>query len=193
MALEDLAAMRAVPNCTVLYPCDAVSAHRLVALAAATPGPAYIRTSRPKTPVVYDVNETFTAGGSKTLRQSAADRATIVAAGITVFEALRACETLADEGIAVRVIDAYSVKPIDRETLIAAGKVTGGLILTVEDHYPQGGLGDAVSEAVWDQGFRVRRLAVREIPRSGAPEELVDHFGLSARAIAEAVREELGR
>jgi transketolase len=188
MALEDLAAMRALPNCTVLYPCDAVSTERLMALAASTPGPAYLRTSRPKTPVLYRGDETFSIGGSKTLRQSAADVVTVVAAGITVFEALKAHDTLASEGVAIRVIDAYSVQPIDRDALIAAGRATAGRLLTVEDHYPHGGLGDAVSEAVWDEGFRVCRLAVREIPRSGTPEELVDHFGISARAIAEEVR-----
>jgi len=188
MALEDLAMMRGVPNCTVLYPCDAVSAERMVALAAATPGPAYIRTSRPKTPILYGVEEAFTVGGSKTLRQSATDAVTVVAAGITVFEALKAYDTLLKDGLAIRVIDAYCVQPIDRDTLIAAGRVTHGRIITVEDHYAHGGLGDAVSEAVWDQGFRVRRLAVREIPRSGAPDELVDHYGISARAIIEAVR-----
>jgi transketolase len=188
MALEDLASMRGLPNCTVLYPCDAVSTERLMALAASTPGPVYLRTSRPKTPVIYRADETFAAGGSKTLRQSAADAITVVAAGITVFEALKAHDTLASEGVAIRVIDAYSVQPIDRDGLIAAGRATNGRLLTVEDHYAHGGLGDAVSEAVWDQGFRVRRLAVREIPRSGTPEELVDHFGISARAIAEEVR-----
>jgi transketolase len=188
MALEDLAAMRAVPNCTVLYPCDAVSTERLVALAAATPGPAYLRTSRPKTPVIYDATESFVLGGSKTLRQSDRDRVTIVAAGITVFEALEAHKTLSAEGVAVRVIDAYCVQPIDRDALIAAGRATGGRLITVEDHYAHGGLGDAVSEAVWDQGFRVQRLAVREVPRSGTPEQLIDYYGISSRAIVEAVR-----
>ena len=189
MALEDLAMMRAVPNCLVLYPCEAMSTERLMALAAATHGPAYIRTSRPKTPVIYDANESFVAGGSKTLRQSGKDVVTVVAAGITVFEALEAHAALATEGTAIRVIDAYSVQPIDRDGLIAAGQATNGRFITVEDHYPHGGLGDAVSEALWDQGFRVRRLAVRGIPRSGTPEELVDHFGISARSIADAVRE----
>jgi transketolase len=188
MALEDLAMARGVPNCSVLYPCDGMSTHRLMALAAATPGPAYIRLSRPKTPVIYDANEQFPLGGSKTLRQSAKDVVTVVTAGVTVYEALHACDALAKEGVAIRVIDAYSVQPIDRDGLVAAGKATGGRIITVEDHYAHGGIGDAVSGAVWDQGFRVRRLAVREVPRSGKPEELIDRFGLSARAIAEAVR-----
>ncbi len=187
MALEDLAMARAVPNCTVLYPSDAVSAERLVAAAAATHGPVYIRSSRPKTPVLYSVSETFPVGGSKVLRQSAKDVATVIGAGVTLHEALKAHDLLAKDGIAIRVIDAYSVQPIDRAGLIAAGKATGGRLIVVEDHYAQGGLGDAVSEAVWDQGFTVQRLAVREIPRSGGPEELLDRYGISASAIAAQV------
>jgi transketolase len=188
MALEDLAMMRAVPNCTVLYPCDAMSAERLVALAAVTPGPVYLRTTRPKTPVTYPAGETFVVGGSKTLRESGTDVATVVAAGITVFEALEAHTRLAADGIAIRVIDAYSVQPIDRDALVAAGRATGGRLITVEDHYAHGGLGDAVSEAVSDHGFRVQRLAVREIPRSGEPNELMDRYGISATAIVSAVK-----
>jgi len=192
MALEDLAMARGVPNCTVFYPSDAVCAERLVALAASTAGPVYIRTTRPKTPVIYDANERFAAGGSKTVHQSAGDQVTVVAAGVTLFEARKAFEALAGEGIAIRVIDAYCVQPIDREALVAAGRATGGKIITVEDHYAHGGLGDAVSEAVGDQGFRVRRLAVREIPRSGPPEVLLDRYGISARAIIDAVRDFVG-
>ena len=188
MALEDLAMMRAVPNCTVLYPCDAMSAMRLMALAAATPGPAYIRTTRPKTRVIYAAGETFAVGGSKTLRQSANDVATVVAAGITLYEALEAHDRLAADGISIRVIDLYSVQPVDRDALVAAGQATGGRLITVEDHYPHGGIGDAVSEAVWDQGFRVQRLAVREIPRSGPSDVLLDRYGISARSIVEAVK-----
>ena len=188
MALEDLAIFRAVPNCTVFYPSDAVSAERLVALAAATHGPVYIRTTRPKTPVIYGVSETFAAGGSKTIRETANDAVTVVAAGVTLFEALKAHDALAAEGIAIRVVDAYCVQPIDRPSLVAAGRATGGRIITVEDHYATGGLGDAVSEAVWNEGFRVQRLAVREIPRSGPPDVLIDRYGISARAIREAVK-----
>jgi transketolase len=189
MALEDLALMRAVPNCTVFYPSDAMSAERLVALAADTRGPVYIRTTRPKTPVIYAATESFAVGGSKTIRQSGNDAVTVVAAGVTLFEALEAHERLAADGVAIRVIDAYSVQPIDRQGLVAAGRATGGRVITVEDHYAHGGLGDAVSEAVWDQGFRVRRLAVREIPRSGPPDALLDLYGISSRAIIDAVRE----
>ena len=188
MALEDLAMTRAVPTATVLCPSDGVSAERLTAVAAATPGLVYLRLARPKSPVIYAASEMFPRGGSKTLRSSDHDVATVVAAGITVHEALKAHETLAKDGIAIRVIDAYSIQPIDRDALVAAGRATGGRIVTVEDHYAAGGLGDAVSEAVADQGFRLTRLAIREIPRSGKPDELLDRFGISARAIVEAVR-----
>jgi transketolase len=188
MALEDLAMMRAVPNCTVLYPCDGTSAERLVAVAAEQPGPVYIRTSRPKTPVIYDAEERFEAGGSKVLRSSADDAATVVGAGITVFEALKAHDELAREGIAIRVIDAYSVQPIDKATLLSAARRTHDRIITVEDHYAHGGLGDAVSDAVCPEGVSVIRLAVTEIPRSGKPEELVDRYGISSRSIVAAVR-----
>ena len=188
MALEDLAMMRAVPNCTVLYPCDAVCTERLVAAMAASHGLAYMRTSRPKTPVIYDASERFPIGGSKVLRQSARDVATVVAAGVTVFEALKAHDALAREGIAIRVIDAYSVQPIDRAALVAAGEATGGILITVEDHYAAGGIGDAVAEAVADRRFLVERLAVREIPRSGAPDELLDKYGISASQIVSAVK-----
>jgi transketolase len=188
MALEDLALMRAVPNCTVLYPCDGMSAERLVALAASHPGPVYIRTSRPKTPVIYGASERFHVGGSKTLRSSKEDVATVVAAGITVFEALKAHDELKREGVAIRVIDAYSVQPIDAASLVTAARETNRTIVTVEDHYSHGGLGDAVSEAVAPEGIAVHRLAVVEIPRSGKPEELIDRFGISARAIVAAVR-----
>jgi transketolase len=192
MALEDLAMARGVPNCTVLYPSDAVSAYRLVAAAASTAGPVYLRLSRPKTPVIYAPAEEFPIGGSKTLRQSDHDSVTVVAAGVTLFEALAAHQALAQHHVAIRVIDAYSVQPVDRAALIAAGRATAGRLITVEDHYAHGGLGDAVSEAVWDQGFRVKRLAVREIPRSGQPDELLDRFGISARAIEAAVRSMIG-
>lgn len=188
MALEDLGMFRAVPGSTVLYPCDGVSGERMVALAAATEGLCYIRTSRPKTPVIYAADETFAVGGSKTLRSSDSDVATVVGAGVTVFEALRAYDTLKAEGIAIRVIDAYSVKPIDRAALIAAAKATKGRLITVEDHYAQGGLGDAVAEAVASEGFVVERLAVREIPRSGQPDELLERYGISAKSIVEAVK-----
>jgi transketolase len=188
MALEDLAMCRAQPDIAVLYPCDAVSTERLVAAAAYHPGAAYIRTTRPKTPVIYGVDERFEVGGLKVLRESANDVVTVVGAGVTVFEALKAYDDLKKEQIFIRVIDLYSVSPVDGAALVAAGKATGGRIITVEDHYAAGGLGDAVDEAVSGAGCHVHRLAIREIPRSGKPEELMDVFGISARHIIEAVR-----
>ncbi|MEZ5418276.1 MAG: transketolase [Vicinamibacterales bacterium] len=187
MALEDLAMMSAEPNMTVLYPSDAVCAERLVALAAYHPGPVYIRTSRPKTPVIYANDAPFAIGGSTVLRQSAADVATVIGAGVTLFEALKAYDLLAAEGVAIRVIDAYSIQPIDVETMRTAAADTGRLF-TVEDHYAVGGLGDAVARAVAPVGAVVTRLCVREIPRSGTPDELIHYYGLSAQKIAEAVR-----
>jgi transketolase len=189
MALEDLAMARGLPNATVLYPSDAVCAYRLVGEAASTSGPVYIRLSRPKTPVIYPNTERFPVGGSKILKQSADDHVAVIGAGVTVFEALKAHETLEARGIALRVIDAYSIQPIDRGTLVAAGRACAGRLITVEDHYAHGGLGDAVSEAVWDQGYRVKRLAVREIPRSGKPDELLERYGISAAGIVRAVEE----
>ena len=192
MALEDLAMMRAVPGCAVLYPCDAVSAARLVEAAAGRDGMVYIRTSRPKTPVIYGPDDEFPIGGSKALRESPDDAATVVAAGVTLFEALRAHDALAAEGIALRVIDAYSVQPVDRRALVDAARRTGDRLITVEDHYAAGGLGDAVSEAVAPDGIVVERLAVREVPRSGRPGELLERFGISASCIAAAVRRQVG-
>ena len=189
MALEDLGMMRAVPGCVVLYPCDGVSASKLVIVAATHNGMTYMRTSRPKTPVIYTASEEFTIGGSKVLRESAADVATVVGAGVTVFEALAAYDDLREEGVNVRVIDAYSVQPIDESTLVSAALATGGHLITVEDHYAPGGLGDAVSDAVASYGITVERLAVREVPRSGSSAELLDRFGISSHQIATAVRD----
>src|SRR5882724_5592483 len=187
MALEDLAMYRAEPNITVMYPSDGVSAEKLVGLMAYHPGPAYMRTSRPKTPVIYKNDETFTIGGLKVLRESPSDVATVVGAGVTVFEALKAYDVLKAAGTNIRVIDLYSVQPIDRASLIAAGKATRGVIITVEDHYPAGGIGDAVADAVAEAGLTVKRIAVREIPRSGKPEELLERFGISAKHIVSTV------
>jgi transketolase len=180
--------MRAEPNVAVLYPCDAVSTERLVASAASHPGPVYIRTSRPKTPVIYGADEPFPMGGLKVLRQSGHDAATVIGAGVTVFEALRAHDELQKEGIAIRVVDLYSLQPIDAATLVRCARETGGRLITAEDHYEAGGIGDAVARAVAADGFTVRRLAVREIPRSGTPEQLLDRYGISARHIVAAVK-----
>ncbi|MSQ77974.1 MAG: transketolase [Nitrospiraceae bacterium] len=188
MGLEDIAMMAAQPGVVVLYPADAVCAYRLVEIAAAHRGMVYIRAGRPKSPVLYGHDETFKIGGCKVLRQSASDQLTIVAAGVTLFEALKAHEQLKSAGIPVRVVDLYSVAPIDRLTLLESARATKNRILTVEDHYAHGGLGDAVLGAVGSEGVRVQKMAVREIPHSGKPDELVDHFGLSARVIVDTVK-----
>jgi transketolase len=188
MALEDLAMCRAQPNMTVLYPCDAVSTEKLMALMAYHPGPAYLRTSRPKTKVIYPNAETFRIGGLKVLHESSQDVATVIGAGVTVFETLTAYEELKKSGTSIRVVDLYSVSPVDRDALLNAARATGGCLITVEDHYAAGGIGDAVAEAVAEAGFVVHRLAVREIPRSGKPTELLERFGISARHIIDAVR-----
>lgn len=185
MALEDLALFRTIPGAVVLYPADGVSTVACVRLAAAHQGLAYLRTTRMKTPAVYPPEETFEVGGLKVLRASAHDRLTIVAAGITLHEALAAHGELAARGIPVRVIDLYSVKPVDRAGLLEAARATGAL-LTVEDHYAEGGLGAAVLEAVGDAGVRVHRLAVREVPRSGSPQQLLERYGIGRGAIARA-------
>jgi transketolase len=182
MGLEDLAMFRALVASTVLYPSDAVSAERMTALAAHTPGIVYVRMSRPKSPVIYANDERFPLGGSKTLRQSEKDRATIVAAGVTVHEALKAHELLLAEGIWTRVIDAYSVKPLDVNAVRKAHRDTKR-VFVVEDHSVAGGLGEAVCAA----GVPATLLGVREIPRSGTPTELMEHYGISASAIVHAV------
>ncbi len=188
MGLEDLAIMAAQPGMVVLYPSDAVCTHRLVEAAAAHRGPVYIRTGRPKSPVLYGNDETFTIGGAKVIRKSESDRLTIAAAGVTLFEALKAYDQLKAAGIAVRVIDLYSIVPIDRTTLLENARATQGRVLTVEDHYEHGGLGDAVLGAVAHEGIRVHKLAVREIPHSGKPDELLDRYGISTRVIVETAK-----
>jgi transketolase len=193
MALEDLSMMRSVHGCAVLYPCDAVSTERLVVEMARHKGMAYMRTSRPKTPVIYGPEETFPIGGSKVVRQGAHDKAAVIGAGVTLFEALKAYDQLKKDGIEIRVIDAYSLQPIDARTMTEAARATGGALITVEDHYSTGGIGDAVSEAVAASGCTVHRLAVREIPRSGQPDELLDRYGISARHIVEAVKQIIAR
>jgi transketolase len=193
MALEDLAMMRAVHGSTVLYPADGNSAARLTAAMADLPGISYIRTTREATAKLYDEGERFPIGGSKVLRSSDGDRATIVGAGVTVYEALKAAEELAGEGTAVRVIDAYSVKPIDEATLAGALRETG-FVVVVEDHWVDGGLGDAVLQALAGEGElsgRVLKLAVTEMPGSGKPEELRDWAGISGPKIAGAIRRAL--
>jgi transketolase len=193
MALEDLAMACAQPNYTVLYPCDATSAWRATALCVATPGPCYLRLGRPNSPVLYGPGEQFAVGKCKVLRESGGDSVLIVAAGVTVFEALAAHDELRRAGIATRVIDLFSVQPIDAGTLQASASACGGRVVTVEDHYAHGGIGDAVASAVASGGARLEKLAVREIPRSGRPKELLDRYGISAGHIVEAVRRAAGK
>ena len=190
MGLEDIAAFRAVNSSVVLHPCDANQTAKLVAALAEVDGIAYLRTLRPATPVLYPADEEFEIGGSRTLRSSEEDEVALVGAGITVHEALAAADLLAEEGIAARVIDLYSIKPLDRDTLLAAAEATGGRLVTVEDHWPEGGLGEAVSSALADTDERPRivSLAVREMPGSGKPEELLAAAGIDAAHIAAAAR-----
>ena len=190
MGLEDLAMMRAVHSSTVLYPCDANQTAKLVAAMADLNGISYMRTTRAATPVLYDSNEDFPIGGSKVIRSSDEDDVAIVAAGITLHEALKAADTLAEEGISARVIDLYSLKPVDVETLRSAAEATGGRIVTVEDHWPEGGIGETVLSALadYEDGVRVDLLAVREMPTSGKPAELLAAAGIDADAIVEAAR-----
>ncbi|MDX6518995.1 MAG: transketolase, partial [Gaiellaceae bacterium] len=189
MALEDIASLRAVHSSTVLHPCDANQTAKLVAAMAETDGIVYLRTLRPNTPVIYGPDEEFEVGGSRVIRSSDDDDVTLVAAGITVHEALEAADALAEDGITARVIDLYSIKPIDTETLAAAAEATGRLV-TVEDHWPEGGLGDAVLAALADAGAQaqVRKLAVTDMPRSGKPAELMNAYGIDAEHIAAAAR-----
>jgi transketolase len=191
MALEDLAMMRAVFGSTVLYPCDANQTAQLVAQMADHDGIVYMRTTREKTPVIYSSDEEFLVGGSRVIYQSNRDEVTIVAAGITVHEALKAYEQLKSQRIMARVIDAYSVKPIDEETLMLAAEQAGNKIVVVEDHWPEGGLGDAVLEAFTMRNGpipEVVKLAVQSMPGSGTPAELMEEAGISAYHIVQAVR-----
>jgi transketolase len=193
MGLEDLAMMRAVLNSVVLYPCDAVSTEKLVEAMAEYQGIAYLRTTRMGTPVIYRGDEEFVIGGSKVLRQSPGDLATVIAAGVTVFEALKAYDELKKGGIAIRVIDLYSVKPVDAKTLMEAARATKFLV-TVEDHFPEGGLAEAVQSALAAQPTPVYSLAVRRKPKSGKPTELLDYEEISQNGIVSLIKrvQELG-
>jgi transketolase len=190
MALEDLAMLRAVHGSVVLYPSDANQACKLVAAMADQRGICYLRTTRTPTPVIYGADERFEIGGSRVVRGSSADDVAVVAAGITLHEAMRAADLLAGEGVRARVIDCYSVKPIDRATLREAVRAAHGRLVSVEEHRAEGGLGDAVLEAVADMPSppRVLKLAVSDLPRSGEPAQLRSLAGVDADHIAEASR-----
>lgn len=192
MGLEDIALFRSTYKSVVLYPCDAVSTAALVSKAARYNGISYIRTTRHATPLLYKKNVAFPIGGSKTLRRSARDVATIIAAGITVFEALKAYEELKKNGVMVRVIDLYSIKPLDAKTVQRAARETKRII-TVEDHIPAGGLGEAVAAALLGIRASVTMLAVKKMPRSGTPLELLDYEEISAKAISRAILKPLQR
>ncbi|WP_240972800.1 transketolase [Nonomuraea composti] len=187
MGLEDLAMMRTVHGSTVLYPCDANQTAALIAEMADLEGVSYLRTTRGDTPVIYPPGERFTVGGSRVLRHTPGDRATIVAAGVTVHEALAAADDLQADGIPVGVIDLYSIKPVDTAVLAEAATTTGNLI-TVEDHRAEGGLGDAVLDAVSELGPRVVKLAVTDLPGSATPREQLADARIDRHAIADAVK-----
>ncbi len=191
MALEDLAMMRAVQGSTVLYPSDATSAAALVAAMTDTDGIVYMRTTRGAYPVLYDTGESFPVGGAKILRAGDGDQVTLIGAGVTLHACLAAAEQLSSAGISARVIDLYSVKPVDTETLTAAAAATGGRLVIAEDHHPEGGLGSAVIDALTGAGradLTIRHLAVSELPGSGTSQELLDAAGISADHIAAAAR-----
>jgi transketolase len=186
MALEDLALMRAIAGSTVFYPSDAVSTEKLLEQMALGKGIFFMRTSRPKSPVIYNNDEQFPIGSAKVLREG--NKATVVAAGVTLHEALKAADALKAEGIGITVIDAYSIKPLGKKEILAAAQKTNNTVITVEEHYPEGGLGDAVAGELSGEGIKVHKLAVGGLPRSGKANELLSHFGIDAAAIAKKVK-----
>jgi transketolase len=190
MALEDLAEFRALAGSVVLYPSDPNQTAKLVEVMADHDGISYLRSTRAALPTLYGPDETFSIGGSRVVRESDEDQVTLIGAGVTLHEAIKAADTLADEGIAARVIDLYSVKPLDVDTLAAASSVTGGRFVVVEDHWPEGGIGEAVQSAFADRDERPRvvKLAVSHLPGSGKMAELLADCGIDAAAIAGAAR-----
>jgi len=190
MALEDIAMFRSLPGCTVFYPSDPVACERATELAANTRGICYLRVSRPATAIVYKNDEQFAIGKAKILRKSERDQVLVVAAGITLHQALAAADTLAEQGVMVRVMDPFTIKPLDITAVQDNAAACGGRIIVVEDHYPEGGIGDAVLGAVAAyRNMIVRKLAVTELPRSGPPMELLEMFGISAKSIVKAVND----
>jgi transketolase len=188
--------MRAVHGSAVLYPSDATSAAALVAAMADRDGISYIRTTRGSYPVLYSADESFPVGGAKVLRSTDADQVTLIGAGVTLHECLAAADALRGDGISARVIDLYSVKPIDVGVLTAAAAATGGRVVVAEDHHPEGGVGSAVVDALTEAGraeLSIAHLAVREMPGSGTPAELLDAAGIDAQHIADAARRLVGK
>lgn len=189
MGLEDISMFRSIPGSTVFYPSDAVSTERAIELAANTKGICFIRTSRPATSILYKNEEPFAVGKGKVVKSSAKDQALVIGAGVTLHEALKAADELSKAGVNVRVIDPFTVKPLDVQLIVKNAKEVGGKIITVEDHYPEGGLGDAVLSAVaMERNVLVKKLAVAEVPRSGPPAALLDKYGISANKIVAAVQ-----
>jgi transketolase len=187
MGLEDMAIFTPIPGCAVLYPSDGYASEACVEAMARYKGMAYLRTTRPATPLLYSADEKFPIGGSKILKKSSRDTVLVIAAGITVFEALQAHAELKKEGISIRLLDAYSVSPIDEKNIRRQADAVGGKVVVVEDHYPRGGLGSAVALALGGKANLIH-LAVTELPRSGEPAELLDKYGISAPHIVKAVK-----
>merc|ERR1712165_486693 len=190
MGLEDIAMFRTLPGCTIFCPSDAVSCEKAVELAANTKGICYIRLSRPATEIIYDNEEEFAIGKAKIIKKSDKDCVLVIAAGITMSQAVPAVEQLAAKGINARLMDPFTVKPIDAEAILSNAKECGGRILVVEDHYPEGGIGDAVSEVVCEKrDFVVKKMCVREVSRSGPPMVLLEKFGIGTNCIIKGVEE----
>jgi len=190
MALEDIAMFRSLPGCTVFYPSDAVSTERAVELAANTKGICFVRVSRPATPIIYNNQDKFSIGQARIVRRSDGDQVLVVAAGVTLVEAVKAADILAAKGINIRVMDPFTIKPLDTQAVVDNAAACGGRVITVEDHYPEGGIGDAVLSAVASsRNIMVRKLAVNDVPRSGPPADLLEMFGISANNIVKAVND----
>jgi len=190
MALEDLAMFRSLPGCTVFYPSDAVSTERATELAANTKGVCFLRVSRPATPIVYSNQEPFEIGKAKIVRKSDNDQVLVVAAGVTLAEAIKAADILAEKGVNIRVLDPFTIKPLDSKAVIDNAAACGGRVVVVEDHYPEGGIGDAVLAVLATyRNMVVKKLAVNQVPRSGPPAELLEMFGISASCIVRAVND----
>jgi transketolase len=189
MGLEDIAMFRALPGSIVFYPSDAVSAEKLVELASKAKGIKYIRTTRPKTPVIYDKKEKFELGGFKIVRESKEDKLAIIGAGITLHEAIKAYDALQKEGINARIIDLYCVKPLDSKKLVDEVRKSNSKVIVVEDHYPQGGIGEALSRKLNNFGITIECLAVSKMPCSGKPVELMKYVEIDADYIVKKAKE----
>merc|ERR1711962_1654497 len=190
MALEDLAMFRSLPGCTVFYPTDAVATERAVELAANTKGITFIRVSRPATRIMYGNDETFQIGKAKILSKSDKDVVLVIAAGITMDQAVDAAAQLAEEGVNIRLMDPFTIKPLDKAAILENARQCGGKIITVEDHYPEGGIGDAVLDVIAEEkDVILRKMCVREVPRSGPPLVLLEKFGIGTQCIVKTAKE----